>query len=171
MCEDHPGNQPYAVKWTSRSIFLRRKGSCAGSYGTVADICSTRGSRDQEPYYYNIVLHREDKIMREILLNDIAHGRSGDKGDTSNICVFARKPEYYEIIKREVTPERLHDFFGDMVKGEIIRYEVPSLGGFNFVLKHALGGGATMSLRLDSLGKSMGSAIMRLKIHVKDEEL
>lgn len=109
--------------------------------------------------------------MREILLNDIAHGRSGDKGDTSNICVFARKPEYYEIIKRGVTPERLHDFFGDMVKGEIIRYEVPSLGGFNFVLKHALGGGATMSLRLDSLGKSMGSAIMRLKIHVKDEEL
>lgn len=109
--------------------------------------------------------------MREILLNDIAHGRSGDKGDTSNICVFARKPEYYEIIKGEVTPERLHDFFGDMVKGEIIRYEVPSLGGFNFVLKHALGGGATMSLRLDSLGKSMGSAIMRLKIHVKDEEL
>lgn len=109
--------------------------------------------------------------MREILLNDIAHGRSGDKGDTSNICVFARKPEYYEIIKIEVTPERLHDFFGDMVKGEIIRYEVPSLGGFNFVLKHALGGGATMSLRLDSLGKSMGSAIMRLKIHVKDEEL
>ena len=98
--------------------------------------------------------------MREILLNDIAHGRSGDKGDTSNICVFARKPEYYEIIKREVTPERLHNFFGDMVKGEIIRYEVPSLGG-----------GATMSLRLDSLGKSMGSAIMRLKIHVKDEEL
>ena len=104
-------------------------------------------------------------------MNDIAHGRSGDKGDTSNICVFARKPEYYEIIKIEVTPERLHDFFGDMVKGEIIRYEVPSLGGFNFVLKHALGGGATMSLRLDSLGKSMGSAIMRLKIHVKDEEL
>ena len=81
-----------------------------------------------------------------------------------------RKPEYYEIIKK-ITLERLHDFFGDMVKGEIIRYEVPSLGGFNFVLKHALGGGATMSLRLDSLGKSMGSAIMRLKIHVKDEEL
>ena len=80
-------------------------------------------------------------------------------------------PENLKIIKREVTPERLHDFFGDMVKGEIIRYEVPSLGGFNFVLKHALGGGATMSLRLDSLGKSMGSAIMRLKIHVKDEEL
>ncbi len=109
--------------------------------------------------------------MREILLNDIAHGRSGDKGDTSNICVFARKPEYYKIIKREVTPSRLHEFFGDMVKGEIVRYEVPSLNGFNFVLKHALGGGATMSLRLDSLGKSMGSAIMRLKINVDEDEL
>ena len=58
-----------------------------------------------------------------------------------------------------------------MVKGDITRYDLPGLNGFNFVLRHALGGGATMSLRLDSLGKSMGSAIMRLKIHVKDEEL
>ncbi len=107
----------------------------------------------------------------EIYLNDIAHGRSGDKGDTSNICVFARRPEYYGIIEREVTPERLHVFFGDMVKGEIVRYELPSLGGFNFVLRHALGGGATMSLRQDSLGKSMGSAIMRLKIQVKEGEV
>lgn len=109
--------------------------------------------------------------MAEIYLNEIAHGRSGDKGDTSNICVYARKPEYYKIIEREVTPEKLHAFFGDMVKGEITRYEVPSLNGFNFVLKHALGGGATMSLRLDSLGKSMGSAIMRMKIHVEDDEI
>ena len=109
--------------------------------------------------------------MAEIYLNDIAHGRSGDKGDTSNICVYARKPEYYKIIERGVTPEKLKDFFGDMVKGEIIRYDVPSLGGFNFVMKHALGGGATMSLRLDSLGKSMGSAVMRMKIHVEEGEL
>lgn len=109
--------------------------------------------------------------MAEIYLNDIAHGRSGDKGDTSNVCVFARKPEYYKIIEREVTPAALHAHFGDMVKGDITRYEVPSLGGFNFVMNHALGGGATMSLRLDSLGKSMGSAVMRLKIHVTDEEL
>lgn len=107
----------------------------------------------------------------EVFLNDIAHGRSGDKGDTSNICVFARRPEYYGIIEREVTPEKLHDFFGDMVKGEIVRYDLPSLNGFNFVLRHALGGGATMSLRLDSLGKSMGSAIMRLKIHANDGEI
>jgi len=109
--------------------------------------------------------------MAEIYLNEIAHGRSGDKGDTSNVCVYARKPEYYKIIEREVTPQRLHQFFKDMVKGEIVRYDLPSLNGFNFVMTHALGGGATMSLRLDSLGKSMGSAVMRMKIHVEDGEV
>ena len=109
--------------------------------------------------------------MPRIYLYDIAHGRSGDKGDTSNVCVFARKREYYEIIKREVTPENLKEYFGDMVKGDINRYEVESLGGMNFVMHHALGGGATMSLRLDSLGKSMGSAVMRMKINVSKEEL
>lgn len=109
--------------------------------------------------------------MKRIHLIEIAHGRSGDKGDTSNVCVFARKPEYYEIIKREVTPEKLKEYFGDMVKGDIKRYEVESLGGFNFVMNHALGGGATMSLRLDSLGKSMGSAVMRMMIEVGDDEI
>ena len=104
--------------------------------------------------------------MAEIYLNQIAHGRSGDKGDTSNICVFARKPEYYEIIREQVTIEKVKAHFGEMVKGEIVRYEVPSLNGFNFVMKHALGGGATHSLRLDSLGKSMGSAFMRMKIEI-----
>ena len=109
--------------------------------------------------------------MAEIYLNRIAHGRSGDKGDTSNVCVFARRPEYYEIIRREVTPEKVRAYFGEMVKGEITRYEVPTLNGFNFVMKHALGGGATFSLRLDSLGKSMGSAFLRMKIQVKEGEL
>lgn len=109
--------------------------------------------------------------MPKIYLNDIAHGRSGDKGDTSNVCVFARKPEYYEIIGREVTPEALKEHFGDMVQGEIVRYDLPTLQGYNFVMKHALGGGATMSLRLDSLGKSMGSAVMRMKINVEDGEV
>ena len=107
----------------------------------------------------------------EIYLNQIAHGRSGDKGDTSNVCVFAREPKYFDIIKREVTIEKVREHFGDMVKGDITRYEVDSLKGFNFVMKHALGGGATQSLRLDSLGKSMGSAFLRMKIHVEEGEL
>lgn len=106
--------------------------------------------------------------MTEVYLKEIAHGRSGDKGDTSNVCVFAREPKYYEVIKEQITVEKVHEFFGDMVKGEIIRYEVPSLHGFNFVMKHALGGGATHSLRLDSLGKSMGSAFMKMKIRIQE---
>lgn len=109
--------------------------------------------------------------MAKIYLKEIAHGRSGDKGDTSNVCVYAREPKYYEIIRREVTVDKVREYFGDMVKGEIVRYEVPTLQGFNFVMKHALGGGATLSLRLDTLGKSMGSAFMRMKIHVEEGEL
>ena len=103
--------------------------------------------------------------MAEIYLNEIAHGRSGDKGDTSNVCIFARDPKDYALIRRQVTVEKVKEYFGDMVKGEVIRYEVPSLNGFNFVMKHALGGGATHSLRLDTLGKSMGSAFLRMKIN------
>lgn len=106
--------------------------------------------------------------MPEVYLMEIAHGRSGDKGDTSNVCVFAREPKYYEVIRAEVTVEKVRAYFGDMVQGEITRYEVPSLNGFNFVMKHALGGGATLSLRLDSLGKSMGSAFMRMKVHIDE---
>ena len=108
--------------------------------------------------------------MALVYLNTLAHGRSGDKGDTSNVSVFARDPKDYEFLKRVVTVERVKEHFGDMVKGEIIRYEVDTLHGMNFVMKHALGGGATHSLRLDSLGKSMGSAMMRMKIEVDDKE-
>lgn len=102
--------------------------------------------------------------MAIVYLNQLAHGRSGDKGDTSNVCVYARDLKDYEFLARVLTVERVREYFGDMVKGEIIRYDIPSLCGFNFVMKHALGGGATLSLRLDSLGKSMGSAFMRMKI-------
>ena len=106
--------------------------------------------------------------MAEVYLKDLAHGRSGDKGDTSNICVYARDPRDYPLLARELTVERVRAHFGDMVKGDIVRYDVPSLYGFNFVMTHALGGGATHSLRLDTLGKSLGSAIMRIKIEVED---
>lgn len=102
--------------------------------------------------------------MAIVYLHALAHGRSGDKGDTSNVCVYARDPKDYPFLKRVLTVDKVHAHFGDMVKGDIIRYELPELNGFNFVMHHALGGGATHSLRLDSLGKSMGSAFMRMKI-------
>ncbi|WP_369283481.1 hypothetical protein [Oscillibacter sp. GMB15532] len=103
--------------------------------------------------------------MATVYLNTLAHGRSGDKGDTSNVCIFARDPKDYEYLKRILTVGRVRDYFGGMVMGEITRYDVDTLYGMNFVMKHALGGGATHSLRLDSLGKSMGSAFMRMKVN------
>ena len=106
--------------------------------------------------------------MALVYLNTLAHGRSGDKGDTSNVCVFARDPKDYPMLKRVLTVEKVKEYFGDMVKGEIVRYDIDSLNGFNFVMKHALGGGATHSLRMDALGKCMGSAFMRMKIETEE---
>ena len=97
-------------------------------------------------------------------LYELAHGRSGDKGDVSNICLFARNPEDYELLKAQVTAEAVKAHFGPMVKGTVTRYELPLVNGFNFVLKGALDGGATQSLRLDTLGKTMATALMHLKI-------
>ncbi|MDO5716016.1 MAG: hypothetical protein Q4P25_05515 [Tissierellia bacterium] len=97
-------------------------------------------------------------------LKDIAHGRSGDKGNISNICVYPRRQKDYEFLKEYLTEKRVKDHFQGMVFGEVKRYDVDSLKGMNFVMKEALGGGATKSLRLDSLGKSMASALMRMEI-------
>lgn len=103
-------------------------------------------------------------MKKTYYLKDLAHGRSGDKGDRSNICMFARNPEDYEFLKQELTAERVKTYFGDMVKGDVVRYEVESLKGFNFVMDKALGGGATMSIRLDNLGKTMYTALLRMKL-------
>jgi hypothetical protein len=99
-------------------------------------------------------------------LGTIAHTRSGDKGDTSNIGVIAFKPEHYPMILREVTPERVKQFFGDMVKGEVERFELPNLGAINLLLHEALGGGGTLSLRIDAQGKTYGAALLRMEIEI-----
>ena len=102
--------------------------------------------------------------MAKYLLKDLAHARSGDKGDVSNICLYAREPKDYEFLKNYLTAERVKEHFSGIVFGEVIRYEMPSLNGFNFVMKEALGGGATQSMRLDTLGKTMASALLRMEI-------
>lgn len=99
-------------------------------------------------------------------LGAIAHTRSGDKGDTSNIGVIALRPEHYPIIVREVTPERVKAFFGDLVRGEVERFELPNLGAVNLVLHEALGGGGTVSLRVDAQGKTYGAALLRMEINL-----
>ena len=102
--------------------------------------------------------------MAKCLLKDVAHARSGDKGNISNICLYARDPKDYELLQEQVTAEKVKDHFKWVVLVEVIRYDVPTLSGFNFVMKEALGGGATQSLRLDTLGKTMASALLRMEI-------
>ena len=99
-------------------------------------------------------------------LSTIAHTRSGDKGDTCNVGVIAWKPEHYPILVREVTPERVKAWFGDLVKGEVERFELPNLGALNFLLHESLGGGGTVSLRVDAQGKTYGAALLGMEIEV-----
>ena len=107
----------------------------------------------------------------KIPLAKIAHTRSGDKGDTSNIGVIAWQQRYYPILLREVTAERVKSWFGGMVTGEVVRYELPNLGALNFLLHGALGGGGTVSLRTDAQGKTLGAALLGMEIEVDAGEL
>ena len=107
----------------------------------------------------------------KIALARIAHARSGDKGDTSNIGIIAFHPRHYPIVAREVTAERVKQFFGEMVKGNVERYELPNLGALNFLLHGALGGGGTLSLRTDAQGKTLGAALLRMEIEIASGEL
>lgn len=97
-------------------------------------------------------------------LRDIAHTRTGDKGDTCNISVIAYHARDFDHLCRVVTPERVRAALGGMVRGEVTRYELPQLGALNFVLQGALGGGVTRSLALDAHGKSLGSALLAMAI-------
>ena|SRR5579863_5831013 len=99
-------------------------------------------------------------------LRHIAHARSGDKGDNANIGLIALKPEYYPILVREVTAERVKQHFTRICLGKVERYEVPNLHALNFVLHEALDGGGTLSLRTDSQGKTYAAALLRMEIDV-----
>ncbi|HUQ90536.1 MAG TPA: hypothetical protein VM120_02570 [Bryobacteraceae bacterium] len=102
----------------------------------------------------------------KIPLSQIAHARSGDKGDMVNIGIIAYHSEDYPVLLREVTPERVKQHFGELVKGEVVRYELPNLGALNFLLMEALGGGGTLSLRVDAQGKTFGAALLRMEIEI-----
>jgi hypothetical protein len=97
-------------------------------------------------------------------LRQIAHSRTGDKGDTSSISVIAYDERDYPLLFENVTPERVKAHFGDLVAGDVTRYQIPSLGALNFVLRQALGGGVTRSLILDTHGKSLSSALLDLEL-------
>ena len=107
----------------------------------------------------------------KIPLSRIAHGRSGDKGDTANIGVIAYDERHYPVLVREVTIDRVKAHFGDYVKGDVERYELPNLGALNFLLYGALGGGGTLSLRTDAQGKTYSAALLRMEIDIDELEL
>ena len=97
-------------------------------------------------------------------LRELAHARTGDKGDTSSISLIAYRDGDYAHLRAEVTAERVAAHFGSVVRGAVTRYELPRIAAFNFVLQQALGGGVTRSLALDPHGKSLSSALLEMEI-------
>lgn len=107
--------------------------------------------------------------MARIQLRDLCGARSGDKGDISDLSLFADDEAAYEAVLREVTAERVKAHFGHLVQGEVQRYEVRNVLALKFVMQQALGGGAPRSLRSDNLGKTHGAALLRMWVDVPDD--
>jgi len=107
--------------------------------------------------------------MARLQLRELCGYRAGDKGDVSDVAIFADDDETYALIVREVTAERVKAHFGSMVHGTVVRYEVANVRALNFVMRGALGGGGPRTLRSDNLGKTLGGALVRLEIDVPDE--
>jgi len=107
--------------------------------------------------------------MKTVRLYALAHARSGDKGDTVNVGVIARRPEFYPLLKQRLTPSRVRRHFGPMVKGRVERFELPNLNALNFLLHGALDGGGTMSLMTDAQGKTFSTAMLRIKLRISDD--
>jgi hypothetical protein len=97
-------------------------------------------------------------------LRELAHSRTGDKGNTSNISVIAFDTKDFPLLKQQVTAERVRAHFAGVVEGEVVRYELPNIAALNFVMDKTLGGGVTRSLALDAHGKSLSSALLDLDI-------
>ncbi len=104
--------------------------------------------------------------MSRIKLIDIASARSGDKNDVCNIGVMANDPSSYILLKQHLTAEKVKQHFGDLIKGEVVRYEWDAIESINFVCHGALDGGASRSLRMDTLGKNFSSHLLRLELEV-----
>lgn len=105
----------------------------------------------------------------KVRLLDIAHARSGDKGDTANVGVIANRPEWYEILREHVTLERVARHFDGVIDGPVERFELPNLLALNFLLHGALGGGGTLSLKTDAQGKVFSTALLRMVLDVPDD--
>ena len=110
------------------------------------------------------------KTTVRVRLLDLAHARSGDKGDTANVGVIALRPEWYPLLERELTRDRVAAHFRDVITGGVDRYELPNLGALNFLLHGALDGGGTLSLKTDAQGKVFSTALLRMVLDVDADE-
>jgi hypothetical protein len=106
----------------------------------------------------------------KVQLIKLAHARSGDKGDTANIGLIALRPEFYPLLVRDVTEERVKQHFQGICKGDVERFELPNLEALNFLLHESLGGGGTLSLMTDAQGKTFSTALLRMQIEIPDDE-
>ena len=106
----------------------------------------------------------------KVQLTKLAHARSGDKGDTANVGLIALQDEFYPILVREVTAERVKEHFKGICRGEVERFELPNLGALNFLLHESLGGGGTLSLMTDAQGKTFSTALLRMEVEITDQE-
>lgn len=113
-----------------------------------------------------LIAHEPQADAIEVPLIRVAWVRSGDKGDSSNIGVIARRPEWLPWLRAQLTPERVRAHLAHLVQGEVTRYEVPGIHAFNFVCTEALGGGGMASLRNDPLGKGMGQILLAMPVRV-----
>lgn len=108
--------------------------------------------------------------MVAVQLLDLAHTRSGDKGDMANCGVIALRPEWYPVLVRELTTDRVRAHYGVLISGRVERFELPNLNALNFLLHGALDGGGTLSLKTDAQGKVVSTAMLRMVIHVPAAE-
>jgi hypothetical protein len=106
----------------------------------------------------------------KVRLVDIAHARSGDKGDTANVGVIALDRRWYPLLERTLTRDRVAEHFRGMIGGPVERFELPNLGALNFLLHGALDGGGTLSLKTDAQGKVYSTALLRMVLEVPEKE-
>ena len=105
----------------------------------------------------------------KVRLVDIAHARSGDKGDTANVGVIALRPEWYPVLVEQLTVDRVTEHFRGMITGDVQRFELPNLNALNFLLHGALDGGGTLSLKTDAQGKVYSTALLRMELDIPDD--
>ncbi len=108
--------------------------------------------------------------MKRVQLVEIAHARSGDKGDTANVGLIALNPANFPLLQKYVTAEKVKQHFSGICLGEVERYELANLGALNFMLHHSLGGGGTLSLKTDAQGKTYAAALLRMYLEIPDNE-